>query len=155
AGEQAPAASDIQAWDQALGMDSLDIIDYDDGRRSIRKRLCIRQDQLYAARLFGEDVTRDWLRELLLSAADVHSYRHALFAPKVPTDMGTWVRSRGVCACTGVDERILQQHVAAGAVTLGQIAQACGAGGECGSCKPEILDIIRLMRREASCAPRL
>ncbi|MHB8237662.1 MAG: (2Fe-2S)-binding protein, partial [Acidithiobacillus ferrivorans] len=39
---------------------------------------------------------------------------------------------------------------AAGAVTLGQIAQACGAGGECGSCKPEILDIIRLMRREAS-----
>ncbi|WP_436394954.1 nitrate reductase [Acidithiobacillus ferriphilus] len=155
AGEQAPAASDIQAWDQALGMDSLDIIDYDDGRRGIRKRLCIRQDQLYAARLFGEDVTRDWLRELLLSAADVHSYRHALFAPKVPTDMGTWVRSRGVCACTGVDERILQQHVAAGAVTLGQIAQACGAGGECGSCKPEILDIIRLMRREASCAPRL
>ena len=150
AAKQAPAASDIHAWDRALGMDGIDILDYDDGRRGVRKRLCIHGNQLYAARLFGEDATRDWLRELLLSATNVHSYRHALFAPKVPTDMGAWVRSRGVCACTGIDERTLRQHIEAGAVTLDQIAQTCGAGGECGSCKPEILDIIRLVRQEVS-----
>uniref|UniRef100_UPI0025B9A7E8 molybdopterin dinucleotide binding domain-containing protein n=1 Tax=Acidithiobacillus sp. TaxID=1872118 RepID=UPI0025B9A7E8 len=150
AGEQAPAAGEIHAWDQVLGMDGIDILDYDDGRRGVRKRLCIRGNQLHAARLFGEDATRDWLRELLLSAADVQSYRHALFAPKVPVDMGAWVGSRGVCACTGVDERTLRQSIEAGALTLGQIAQVCGAGGECGSCKPEILDIIRRVRQEVS-----
>ncbi|MCK9189443.1 nitrate reductase [Acidithiobacillus sp.] len=150
AGDQAPAAREIHAWDQGLGMDDIDILDYEDGRRGVRKRLCIRGNQLYAARLFGEDTTRDWLRELLLSATDVQSYRHTLFAPKVPLDMGAWVRSRGVCACTGVDERTLRQHIEAGAVTLGQIAQVCGAGGECGSCKPEIIHIISRMRQEAS-----
>ncbi|MGC9216549.1 molybdopterin-dependent oxidoreductase [Acidithiobacillus sp.] len=150
AGEQPPAASEIHAWDQVLGMDGIDILDYDDGRRGVRKRLCIRGNRLHAARLFGEDATRDWLRELLLSATDVQSYRHALFAPKVPVDMDAWVRSRGVCACIGVDEGTLRQHIKAGALTLGQIAQVCGAGGECGSCKPEILDIIRRVRQEAS-----
>ena len=131
-------------------MDGIDILDYDDGRRGVRKRLCIRGNRLHAARLFGEDATRDWLRELLLSATDVQSYRHALFAPKVPVDMGAWVGSRGVCACTGVDERTLRQSIEAGALTLSQIAQVCGAGGECGSCKPEILDIIRRVRQEVS-----
>ncbi len=148
--EQAPAASDIPAWDRALGMDGIDILDYDDGRREVRKRLCIRGNQLYAARLFGEDATRDWLREMLLSAADVQSYRHALFAPKVPADRDAWARSRGVCACTGVNERTLRQSIASGAVTLDQIAQVCGAGSECGSCKPEILDLIRSVRQETS-----
>ncbi|MHB8252281.1 MAG: nitrate reductase [Acidiferrobacter sp.] len=149
AAEQAPTATDINAWDQALGMDGAGILDYDDGRRGVRKRLCIDGQQLYAARLFGEDATCDWLRDLMLSATDVQSFRHALFAPKVPADMGTWVRSRGVCACAGVDESTIRRAVSAGAVTLGQIAQICGAGNACGSCKPEILNIVHTICQEA------
>ncbi|MFA7495777.1 MAG: molybdopterin-dependent oxidoreductase [Acidithiobacillus sp.] len=147
---KAPALDDIHAWDQALGMDGVDVLDYDDARRGVRKRLCMDHQQLFAARLFGEDATRDWLRDLLLTGTNVQSYRHALFAPKVPPDMRSWTRSRGVCACTGVDEHTLRQHIHAGAVTLVQIAQNCGAGGECGSCKPEILEIIRLAQKESA-----
>jgi Anaerobic dehydrogenases, typically selenocysteine-containing len=150
AGEKAPAIRDIHAWDQALGMDGLEVLDYDDARRHVRKRLCMQGKQLLAVRLFGEDGTRDWLRELMLSGTDVDSYRHALFAPKVPADMAAWTRSRGICACTGVNEEQLRQSIAAGNISLSQIAQDCGAGGECGSCKPEIMTMIRMIHQEAS-----
>ncbi len=131
-------------------MDGLEVLDYDDARRHVRKRLCMQGKQLLAVRLFGEDGTRDWLRELLLSGTDVDAYRHALLAPKVPPDMAAWSRSRGICACTGVNEEQLRHSIAAGNITLSQIAQDCGAGGECGSCKPEIMAMIRLIHQEAS-----
>ncbi len=150
AGETAPTVREIHAWDQALGMDGLEVLDYVDGRRHVRKRLCMQGRQLLGVRLFGEDATRDWLRELLLSGTDVDAYRHALFAPKVPADMAGWTRSRGVCACTGVNEQQLRQCIAAGHVSLRQIAQACGAGSECGSCKPEIMTMLRLVHKAAS-----
>ncbi len=150
AGEAAPSVRDMHDWDQSLGMDGLEVLDYDDARRHVRKRLCMQGKQLLAVRLFGEDGTQEWLRELLLSGADVDAYRHALFAPKVPADRTAWTRSRGICACTGVNERQLRQSIAAGHITLQQIAEDCGAGSECGSCKPEIMAMIRMVHQAAS-----
>jgi assimilatory nitrate reductase catalytic subunit len=71
-------------------------------------------------------------------------------APRVPANLGAWQRSRGICACKGVDERTIQQVIINGASTLDAVMRACGAGSECGSCKPEIQQLLQSSFAEAS-----
>ncbi|WP_340380678.1 (2Fe-2S)-binding protein [Streptomyces sp. SS7] len=47
-----------------------------------------------------------------------------------------------VCSCFGVTEAQVQQHVDDGASTPRQIASACKAGTDCGSCVRRIQAIL-------------
>ncbi|GGT22827.1 hypothetical protein GCM10014713_14580 [Streptomyces purpureus] len=47
-----------------------------------------------------------------------------------------------VCSCFGVTEKQVQQHADAGACTPRQIASACKAGTDCGSCVRRIQAIL-------------
>jgi bacterioferritin-associated ferredoxin len=39
-----------------------------------------------------------------------------------------------VCLCRGVSERLIEDTVAAGAKTVGDVSRACGAATDCGAC---------------------
>jgi bacterioferritin-associated ferredoxin len=47
-----------------------------------------------------------------------------------------------VCLCTGLTSHDVNEVVAKGATTSKQIAEACGAGGECGRCRRTLRAII-------------
>lgn len=47
-----------------------------------------------------------------------------------------------VCLCVGVTNHVVSAAVAAGATTCNQVAEACGAGTECGRCRRTIRTII-------------
>jgi bacterioferritin-associated ferredoxin len=47
-----------------------------------------------------------------------------------------------VCLCTGVTSRVVSDLVEAGATTSKQIADACGAGADCGRCRRTVRAII-------------
>lgn len=47
-----------------------------------------------------------------------------------------------VCLCNGVTNHAVADAVAAGATTTGQVADACGAGAECGRCRHTVRAII-------------
>ncbi|MBX9425723.1 MULTISPECIES: bacterioferritin-associated ferredoxin [Streptomyces] len=47
-----------------------------------------------------------------------------------------------VCSCFGVTEKQVKQHADAGACTPRQIASACKAGTDCGSCVRRIQAIL-------------
>ena len=47
-----------------------------------------------------------------------------------------------VCLCTGVTSPVVDDLVANGACTSKQIAEACGAGGDCGRCRRTLRAII-------------
>lgn len=47
-----------------------------------------------------------------------------------------------VCLCTGVTSQVVTDLVAAGAATSKQIADACGAGADCGRCRRTVRAII-------------
>lgn len=49
-----------------------------------------------------------------------------------------------VCVCRAVCERKLRAAVVQGAETVEEVEQACGAGGDCGTCRPEIEAMIEL-----------
>lgn len=47
-----------------------------------------------------------------------------------------------VCLCTGVTSKAVTDLVASGASTSKQIAEACGAGSDCGRCRRTLRAII-------------
>jgi len=47
-----------------------------------------------------------------------------------------------VCLCTGATSQCVADAVADGACTSKQVAQACGAGSDCGRCRHTIRTII-------------
>jgi bacterioferritin-associated ferredoxin len=48
-----------------------------------------------------------------------------------------------VCHCNGVSDRTIRRVVRDGARSVGQVADACGAGSCCGGCHREIRKIVR------------
>ena len=54
-----------------------------------------------------------------------------------------------VCVCRGVSERQVEAVVAEGATTADQVAQACGAGTDCGACRFMVAEIVEAARGAA------
>ena len=57
-----------------------------------------------------------------------------------------------VCVCHAVCEKRLEAIVVAGAHTPEQVERQCGAGGDCGTCRP---DVERLLERITLGAPNM
>jgi bacterioferritin-associated ferredoxin len=59
-----------------------------------------------------------------------------------------------VCICRAVTMSRIKAAVRAGAATVDAVEEACGAGGDCGSCREEIEGVIFDCREEsaADCA---
>jgi bacterioferritin-associated ferredoxin len=47
-----------------------------------------------------------------------------------------------VCLCLALSDRAIRASIAAGALTLGEVAAACRAGTGCGSCVPDLERMI-------------
>jgi bacterioferritin-associated ferredoxin len=43
-----------------------------------------------------------------------------------------------MCHCQVVNDRRIRAEIEAGAVTVDEISERCGAGARCGSCRPTI-----------------
>jgi len=52
-----------------------------------------------------------------------------------------------VCLCLGVTSDTVTRTVAAGAATTKQVADACGAGAQCGRCRRTVRAIIASVPR--------
>ncbi|OBG75387.1 (2Fe-2S)-binding protein [Mycobacterium sp. E2462] len=48
-----------------------------------------------------------------------------------------------VCLCNGVTSHTVSEAVAAGATTTKEVAQACGAGADCGRCRRTVAAMLR------------
>jgi bacterioferritin-associated ferredoxin len=48
-----------------------------------------------------------------------------------------------VCLCNGVTSQTVTEAIEAGACTTKDVAQACGAGADCGRCRRTVQAILR------------
>jgi bacterioferritin-associated ferredoxin len=55
-----------------------------------------------------------------------------------------------VCICQGVTLSGVRAAVESGAATLDAVEAACGAGGDCGTCRADLDCIIRDLRMAAA-----
>ncbi len=59
-----------------------------------------------------------------------------------------------VCLCNGVTSQTVNEAVAAGASTTKDVAQACGAGADCGRCRRTIQALLRSPSAGRAANPR-
>jgi bacterioferritin-associated ferredoxin len=51
-----------------------------------------------------------------------------------------------VCLCNGVTSQTVAEAIERGAASTRDVAQACGAGAECGRCRRTVQAILRAKR---------
>jgi bacterioferritin-associated ferredoxin len=63
--------------------------------------------------------------------------------PGVPRRASEEEATLFVCICRAVTVRVVTETIDAGATSLDAVEAACGAGGDCGTCRREIACILR------------
>ena len=52
-----------------------------------------------------------------------------------------------VCLCNAIDDQTVQRAISGGADSADAVAEACGAGGDCGGCRDFIDEMIEAHAR--------
>jgi bacterioferritin-associated ferredoxin len=59
-----------------------------------------------------------------------------------------------VCICRAVTDKVVKATIRAGAATVDAVADACGAGGDCGGCRGTIDAMIEDDGEAVACGAR-
>ncbi|MBZ0106560.1 MAG: molybdopterin-dependent oxidoreductase [Sulfuricella denitrificans] len=128
----------IERLDRLMGLDDPDAtLRYDDARRGISKRILVDHGMVVGARLSGETMARDWLKEMMASGLPIEQIRLWALAPVNTAPAGSVARGKIVCNCNNVSEREIFDAIGKGS-DLAFLQSGLRCGTECGSCLPEL-----------------
>ena len=147
AGAAAPA--DVTAWAETL-LPPLPGIDYRDARRGVHRWARLDGDRLDACLFlsFGPTLpAREWLVGLFDAPSIDTDARCGLLSGRAPA--GRPDEGRVVCACFDVGLNRIARAIRDGGLTSAeQVGAALKAGTNCGSCIPELKELIADARRD-------
>lgn len=142
---ETPLKVDLMAQiDAILGMtDDMPLLNYNDAKRGISKRILVENDQVTGVRLMGETLAADWLKDVMSSGSFTNDLRRWALAPVVAPPTGQKGRGKIVCNCLDVSQNEIVENIELGAdlITL-QKKLKCGT--ECGSCVPELKKLVQM-----------
>jgi assimilatory nitrate reductase catalytic subunit len=125
----------------------LDWQTYQDSSRKVFRTACFHKGELQTVLVVGPDSElpeRQWIGSLFDPARDTElaaDERMALLTGKPP--LGTPDVGKIVCACFNVGAKTIENAIKDGKLTTPQeVGKCCKAGTNCGSCVPEIKEII-------------
>ncbi|MBB4613404.1 nitrate reductase [Novosphingobium taihuense] len=122
-----PAGERIEAVDMARGMRRLAVID---GAGALSAALFVTRT--------GQLPSRDWIAgQLGTSGAALPELLAARPSTPAPD------RGPVVCVCHGIGANQILAAAEAGAGSVAEVGRACGAGTNCGSCRPAIARLLR------------
>lgn len=104
------------------------------------KKCIVKDDRLVGAILIGDKSEFAEFKDLIESRIELSERRMQLLRSGKKAEP---VLGKLVCSCNQVGEGNLQKFIESGCHTLPELCKASGAGLGCGSCKPEIQQIIR------------
>jgi len=146
--KEAPDSALIDQIDQILGMtDGMPLLNYQDAKRGISKRILVDSDsgkpEVTGVRLVGETLATDWLKEVMSSGEFTAELRRWSLAPLSIPPAGQRSRGKVICNCFDVAENDIVENIQLGAdlITL-QSKLKCGTN--CGSCLPELKQLVRI-----------
>ncbi len=111
-----------------------------DRARSTHTRLTVEKGRLVGAILVGDTVRFDEFRRLIDDQTELDDIRGTLLRGGAPARPP--LKGRVVCSCHHVGEGNLRETIAAGCNTLDALCQSSAAGTGCGSCLPELREIL-------------
>ncbi len=133
---------------QAFALDGVDVLRYDDARRSVSRRVRVADGKLAAVALAGDVAAERWLRAFLEDGHPVAELGRQLLQPTATAPQGFRERGKIVCNCFNVAEGDIAAVLAlAGEVDgnengsvdrLAMLQQKLKCGTNCGSCVPEL-----------------
>jgi assimilatory nitrate reductase catalytic subunit len=128
----------------AANTDDEQVIEYSDSKKGVHRYARLNGDRITGALFIGPDrpaLGRDWVSNLFAADLVAPLERNALLAGRMP-DAGA-VNDRLICSCfsvglASISNAISEQH----AVSTADIGRLLQAGTGCGSCLPEIKEIL-------------
>ena len=119
------------------------MLDYDDPRRAVGKRVRIEDGRIVSIRLAGETAASKWLRSLWLDGQADAELRRWLLAPvsAPPGNAAANTRGKTLCNCLNVSECAVCAGISRG-LDLDGLRQELKCGTSCGSCVPEIKRLL-------------
>jgi assimilatory nitrate reductase catalytic subunit len=139
--------TEITAWAEAL-LPKLPSIDYHDNRHGIHRWARLDGDRLEACLFLSTDrplPSRAWLVSLFAADALDASSRTGLLSGRAPANAPD--EGRIVCSCFNVGLNRIAAAIRDGGLTSAeQIGAALKAGTNCGSCIPELKELIGHVR---------
>ncbi|MDP1734018.1 MAG: molybdopterin-dependent oxidoreductase [Sulfuritalea sp.] len=132
-----PAPEILAELAAAMGLDSPQVLAFNDARRGIAKRALIEGDRLAGALLCKETRATEWLLDLVARGGSTAELRKWLFAPLATPPSSGPARGRIVCNCFDVSENEIRADLGVG-LDLEALQEKRKCGTSCGSCLPEL-----------------
>lgn len=142
AAARAPAPATLDAIDAVCRLRPQEAsVAFEDAARGIVKRARIESERLRAIRLVGEQAAFDWVIDTMAEEAPLGPLKAWLFAPLARAPGAAAPAGRIVCSCKGVSEASIVAAIRDGA-DLERLQATLACGTECGSCVPELRQIL-------------
>jgi len=142
--QQAPSDDVITALDNLLGMvEDAPMLNYNDAKRGINKRILVENGQVTGVRLIGETLAADWLKQIMLEGQFTDELRRWALAPLSTPPTGQKNRGKIICSCFDVSENEIIETCEAGA-DLETLQNKLKCGTNCGSCVPELKRMVKM-----------
>lgn len=139
---KSPNADIIAKIDSLLGMvEGAPMLNYDDSKRDISKRILVEDWQVTGVRLIGETLAADWLKQVMLEGRFTDELRKWALAPLSAPPTGQKQRGKIICNCYDVSENEIIETCQDGA-DLQTLQAKLKCGTECGSCVPELKRLV-------------
>jgi assimilatory nitrate reductase catalytic subunit len=140
---EAPDADIVGQLDSLLGMiEGAPMLQYDDAKRSVSKRILVENNQVTGVRLIGEALAADWLKQVMQQGAFTDELRKWALAPLSTPPTGQKSRGKIICNCYDVSENEIIETCEMGA-DLQTLQAKLKCGTECGSCVPELKRLVQ------------
>jgi len=146
---EAPDDQVIQDIDALLGMTGdAPLLNYLDAKRGISKRILVETNlenkaEVTGVRLVGETLAAAWLKDVMGTGEFSPELRRWALAPLSAPPAGQRSRGKIVCNCLDVAENEIIDNIQLGADLL-TLQNKLKCGTQCGSCVPELKQLVRI-----------
>ncbi len=110
-----------------------------DVRKRFYKKCIVKDDRLVGAILMGDKKEFADFKRLIEDKIELSEKREELLRSSQP---GEPVLGKLICSCSQVGEGNLEQVIKSGCENFTELCNATGAGLGCGSCKPEVKEVL-------------
>jgi nitrite reductase (NADH) large subunit len=130
-----------------------EVVTYVEPSRGVYKKLIVRRGQLAGAILLGDEANAPALLQAFDRGAILPENRAEMLFPLADERGGRSIEempdSAQVCNCNGVSKGQIVEAIKAGCRSLKALCDATRAGLGCGSCKPQVREVLKCMAGEA------
>jgi nitrite reductase (NADH) large subunit len=130
-----------------------EVVQYSEPSRGVYKKMVVRDGRLAGAILLGDPDNAPAIQQAFDGAMDVPDNRAELLFPAMraegPPSAAELPDQAQICNCNGVTKGRLRTAIADGCRSLRALCDATRAGTGCGSCKPQVQQVLEALAGDA------